>query len=261
MKWMVRLYSLILLAYTGWRTYDFMASQLPKTDLSFWLSLIFLFATEVGLLLWHETSLNHATTETQEQLANWMTWIDFFASTAAGIADMIIRQTMVVDYKIPPILVDFLIYGLPITMALNVAAVLVYISNDGEAQIKREKRQVQYEIYRQALADLRNAKVEIARDKKAQVYSDLRAEITGNIDKKYGTRTATATQPPVVEEKQGLLERLFRKPTEVVYNQETPAAVTAEVNKGERQDDAPTEILPEDGRARKSANPTSRRQS
>ena len=58
--------------------------QLPKNDISFWLSIAFLFATEAGLLLWHELSLRHVTTHKQENIATWLTWIDFVGSLSAA---------------------------------------------------------------------------------------------------------------------------------------------------------------------------------
>ena len=126
MKWVIRVYSLILLGYTGWRTYDFMSSQLPKNDLTFWLSIAFLFATEAGLVLWHEANLNHTTTQEQEYISTAMTGIDFVGSLTAGIADMILRQTILEGYQIPPVLAQFLIFGLPLIMAANVGAVILF---------------------------------------------------------------------------------------------------------------------------------------
>jgi hypothetical protein len=187
MQWIIRLYSLVLLAYTGWRTFDFMGSQLPKDDLSFWLSIIFLFATEVGLLLWQELSLSHATTEEQEDIAKWMTWIDFAGSLGAGIADMILRQTLI-QYEVPVWLGQFLIYGLPLVVGMNVAAVLLYQWNDADAQIEREKRQTKFLIYKAALQDLRAARKEIASDKKSMIYNELREDIVGQIDRRHSRK-------------------------------------------------------------------------
>ena len=113
MKWIIRTYALILLAYTGWRTWDFMTAQLPAGNISLWLPLLFLFATEAGLILWHEVSMNHSSTHQQQQISTALTWLDFVGSLAAGVADMIIRQTLDASYTIPPLLRDLLIYGLP----------------------------------------------------------------------------------------------------------------------------------------------------
>lgn len=185
MKWIVRGYSFILLAYTGWRTFDFMGSQLPKDDLSFWLSIIFLFATEVGLLIWHELALSYVTTETQESIAKWMTGVDFLGSTASGIADMIIRQTLT-NYEIPPWLAQFLIYGLPIIVALNVGAVLLYIWFDGDAWIVREQRQTVFAIKKQAIKDIKRERKTITESKKGLVYQTIRSAIVSEIDRDFG---------------------------------------------------------------------------
>ena len=240
MKWLIRVYSLILLGYTGWRTFDFMGSQLPKNDISFWLSIIFLFATEAGLLLWHEITLKHTTTEEQENISRWMTWIDFVGSTAAGIADMIIRQTLT-DYQVPPALAQFLIYGLPVIMAVNVAAVLLYQLNDAETQIEREKKQARFEIYKAALADVRRDRKAIAAEKKSVIYQELRREITGYVDNRHGIKKETASLNGKM----------------AIYNASTQAADQAtRVNTEAPLDEAPNLIITKNGKA----NPTRRRQ-
>lgn len=185
MKWIIRAYAVILLAYTGWRTYDFMLNQLPSGDTSTLLALLFLFATEAGLLLWHEVSINHSTTREQHQLSVTLTWTDFVGSLGAGIADMILRQTFYGNYVMPPLFALILLYGLPILVALNVAAVLLYLSNDGETQIKREKQELKFEITKQALDELRNNKVSIAKGLKDSIYRELRDDVTDKIEKEY----------------------------------------------------------------------------
>jgi len=102
MKWIIRGYSIALLMYTGWRTYDFMASQMPTGATGGFIAILFLFATELGLLLWHEVSMNHTTTEIQSHISVGLTWIDFIAATGAGIADMILRSTFADGYNVPP---------------------------------------------------------------------------------------------------------------------------------------------------------------
>lgn len=180
MRWIVRMYVFILLAYTGWRTYDFMINQLPVGDTSYWLAILFLFATEAGLALWHEVSMSHVTTKEQEEISVALTWIDFVGSLAAGIADMILRQTIASNYQIPTTLVGFLIYGLPAIVALNVAGGLMYLSNDAELQLTRAKKQLRFEITRQAIAELRDRKAAIAEKEKTAIYQKMHTEVTGN---------------------------------------------------------------------------------
>lgn len=194
MKWIIRIYSLVLLAYTGWRTYDFMASQLPKSDISFWLSIAFLFATEAGLVLWHEMHLHHTTTETQDKLTFALTWIDFVGSLAAGIADMILRQTFIDGYQIPPMLAQFLLYGLPCIMAINVAGVIVYEQHDAETQEEAAEKAAMFEIHKTAIKQLRAERQALATEKSGLIYARLRGQITGRVDHVYQGAPAL-TQP------------------------------------------------------------------
>jgi len=185
MKWIIRLYALVLLAYTGWRTYDFMLHQLPQGETGYLLALLFLFATEAGLALWHEISLNHTTTQEQQYAAQALTWLDFAGSLVAGIADMILRQTFAEGYVIPPLLVTVLIYGLPTVVAINIAGVLFYLANDAETQLDRGKKQLRFEITRQALRELRDNKGAIAEGLKKDIYRKLRDDVTGKIAREY----------------------------------------------------------------------------
>jgi hypothetical protein len=184
MRWVIRIYALVLLAYTGWRTYDFMVNQLPQGDAgSSLLALLFLFATEVGLALWHEVSMNHSTTREQQGLATGLTWLDLAGSLGAGVADMILRQQFIAGYTIPPLLGQLLIYGLPAAVALNVAGVLLYLSNDSEIQLDRAKKQLRFEITRQALRELRDNQGAIAESMKRDIFKALKDDVTGRVAK------------------------------------------------------------------------------
>lgn len=187
MKWIIRIYSFVLLGYTGYRTYDFMAAQMgtgSEATTSI-VALLFLFATEAGVLLWHEVSIKHCTTETQNFVAVALTWLDLAGSLGAGVADMVLRQTFVSGFIVPPLLATVLIYGLPLAVAFNVAGVLMYLSNDAENLIQRNKNQLRFEITKQALRELKDQRGAIAEDKKRQIYQRLRADVTGQIDQEY----------------------------------------------------------------------------
>ncbi len=184
MKWIIRLYALILLGYCGWRTYDLMLHQLPQGDTGSLLALLFLFCTEAGLGLWHEISLNHSTTHEQHAVSTGLTWLDFAGSLIAGISDMILRQTLG-TYVIPPLLVLTIIYGLPIVVALNVAGVLYYLSNDADTQLDRGKKQLRFEITKQALRELGDNRGAIAESLKRDIYRKLRDDVTGRIAKEF----------------------------------------------------------------------------
>jgi hypothetical protein len=168
-----------LLAYTGWRTFDFLTLQLPASDLSKALALFFLFATEAGLSLWHEIALKHATTQEQQSISTAMTWLDFAGSLAAGIADMILRQSLLEGYTIPALLAYGLLYGLPALVAANVGAVIYYERNDAENQLDRSKKQLKFEITRQALRELKDNQGAIAEGLKRDIFRALRDDVTG----------------------------------------------------------------------------------
>ena len=170
MRWIVRAYTLVLLAYTGWRTYDFMMQQLPDDSFNFWLAILFLFATEMGLAIWHEYSISHTTTYTQHYVAVSLTWLDFAGSLGAGIADMVLRQTMLANYQVPESLAVFLIYGLPALVAINIAGALVFLANDAEATIDRERRFIEFEASRQAIRQISSNRRVIASRKRDELY-------------------------------------------------------------------------------------------
>ena len=224
-KFFLRAYSVILLIYTGFRTYDFISSQLPKTDANFWLSIAFLFGTEIGLVFWHETNLKHTTTAIQDNVTFIMVWVDFIGSLAAGIADMILRQTFAEGYTIPPFLRDFLMYGLPLIMGLNVAMAIIFEQNDAKTQEAKAEKALQFEIHQEAMQDLRMDREAIAQEKKSAIYSKMRANVTGRIDGRYGKPT---TYPIVRQPQQkGLswLDRLLGRGGAVAqFNQESRAA-------------------------------------
>lgn len=176
MRWIVRVYTLVLLVYTGWRTYDFMMHQLPAGDLSFWLAILFLFATEARLAIWHEVSISHTSTYTQHYVAVSLTWLDFAGSLSAGVADMILRQTFYDGYQVPSLLATGLIYGLPLLVAINVAGALVYLANDAEQQLEREKRFIDFEASRQALRQVGSNRRVIAQAKRDALYDILADE-------------------------------------------------------------------------------------
>lgn len=199
MKWLIRFYAFGLLAYTGFRTYSFIQSQLPTSESGTFIALLFLLATEIGLLLWHEVSMHHTTTEIQSHIATGLTWIDFIAATGAGIADMILRQNFAAGYQLPPLLIILLLYGLPIVVALNVAGVLLFLSNDSDTVIEREKSKLRHEIHKQVLKDLSESRGTVAASLKKTIATQLREEVTGNTLRTYVRRLERqeqATSPP-----------------------------------------------------------------
>lgn len=223
MKWIIRIYALALLGYTGWRTYDFLYSQLPSGEFSVYLAIFFLFATEAGLALWHEIGLNHSTTHEQQRVSTALVGLDFLGSLGAGIADMILRQTLLQGYNIPPTLAYILLYGLPILVAVNVLGVIYFERHDAETQLDRAKKQLKFEITRQALREMHENQNIVAESMKKDIFKSLRDEVTGKVIRQYFREGRIPSQPIIQDEPPALVKagRNGRKDEAIALNVET----------------------------------------
>jgi len=171
-KWFIRGYIILMLVYTGWRTWDFITQTLPDNDGTFWLAILFLFATEVGLFMWHEISMRYITTYFQLYIATTLMWVDFVASIGAGVADMILRQT-VVNYQVPMWLGQALIYGLPLIVAANVAGAMMYLSNDADLKKQRARKMLDFEADEMAIRYLTDHKRNLVAARKKEITADI----------------------------------------------------------------------------------------
>ena len=177
----------VMALYTGYRTWHFLGEQMSgigNDEIRVFLPLLFLFAAEVGIGIWHTLNMNHTTTNEQDIISGTMVWVDFVASLGAGVGDMIIAQSMII-YTVPRWLAVALIYGMPAVMALNIAAGLLFLSNDGQAKIEKGKKSLRFEIHRQALKELQDNQGQIAGSMKKDIYAQLRREVTQSEMKRF----------------------------------------------------------------------------
>jgi hypothetical protein len=70
-------------------------------------------------------------------------------------------------------------------VALNIAGVLYYFSNDGEIQIDQRKKELKFEITRQALQELDENKDAIAAAMKEDIFKKLRDDVTGKVARRF----------------------------------------------------------------------------
>ena len=176
MKWVLRGYAIVLLAYTGWRTWHFIQTTLPENETGMFLGLVFLFATEVGLLIWHETSLR-ATTGRQETIAKFMLWVDFAASTAAGLADIFLFQSFVEGYELPRMLSLAILWGLPLVMAMNVGAAILYFNADSDEELGRAKRRLKHNIHKAAIQEVSKQQRAVAKGLAPELTNQLKKDV------------------------------------------------------------------------------------
>ena len=205
MKWAIRIYALILAIYMGYRTFDFMSEQIPISmgvDIKFFLPLLFILATEAGMILWNE-AIPRATSKEQFIIANIMVWADFTGSVFAGIADMIIRQTMI-EYTVPRPLALGLMIGMPVLGALNIAAAILHGMFNADDMTARMKEQTRWEAFSQAHLNVRKRRKILAATQAGAIIAELEAEardtalLINALRAPQVAPTAPTLQPPVM---------------------------------------------------------------
>lgn len=189
MKWVLRVYAGLLLIYTGFRTWRFLQTTLPSNETGMFVSLVFLLAAEIGLVIWHELSLR-STTGAQNSIAQVMTWVDFGASTIAGIADMLVSQSLVAGYQVPPLLALGILYGLPLVMAANVAAAILFFNADSDEQLNKTKRMLKHNIHAEAMAEIDRQRKSVGKGMAPEltkvIVAETMEEVRGAIIGEYG---------------------------------------------------------------------------
>lgn len=147
-KHIITLYACALLVYAGWRTYDYMAGSLQGvTDTTRLLvAMVFLFASEIGLLMWLHVGRPKATTDIQEAAATSMIFVNFVGSMILGLADVLKHNTM---YFVELAFLDPILLLAPwVLIVANVGGYLIYHMTDSEEQLSRAERRLSHEEIR-----------------------------------------------------------------------------------------------------------------
>jgi len=199
-------FAVVLLAYSAWRSFDYLSIGLAGVDptVATVVSLIFLFASEIGLLLWLHAGVPGSSTDTQETIAKSMIGVDFVGSLALGVADLLLHNTVyIVDFRwLDPIL----LVAPAILVAANVGAVVLYYLSDAEEQLRRAERQLDYEeaqleisARKAAIQELRSNRREIGEKLAPHYFAHIRARVTGRtisrFDKALSEKPAASTNP------------------------------------------------------------------
>lgn len=185
-------FAVVLLAYSAWRSFDYLTIGLKGVDptIATVVSLVFLFASEIGLLLWLHAGVPHSTTDAQETIAKGMIGVDFVGSLALGVADLLLRNTVyIVDFHwLDPIL----LVAPALLVAANVGAVVLFHLSDAEEQLRRAERQLDYEESQleiearlSAIKELRSSRREIGSKLAPSIYAHVRDRVTGRTVKRF----------------------------------------------------------------------------
>lgn len=179
-------FAVILLIYSAWRSFDYLMIGLNgvNSTVAVIVSLVFLFASEIGLLLWLHAGVPGSTTDAQETIAKCMIAVDFVGSLALGVADLLVHNTLYqVDFSwLDPVL----LVAPALLVAANVGAVVMYHLADAEEQLRRADRQLDFEeaqleitARQAAIKQLQSNRREIGEKLAPAIYADIRGRVTG----------------------------------------------------------------------------------
>lgn len=194
-------YGCILLGYTVYRSYDFLQYNLP-TAIAGEVALLGVFALDIGLIVWDTAYSYFAKSKRQEQISLAFIVVDFLGSFGAGVADMILRQTMI-NYVMPPVLGKILIYGIPAIVAGNVAALIYYMINDPTQAEKRVRRRIEAKVIEGALEQVEADADALAQEVKKSIAEVIKRRAKENVTGRYFARktegVSVKEEPEIVE--------------------------------------------------------------
>jgi hypothetical protein len=176
-----------MLAYTAWRTYDYMRANLAGVDAptAIAVSLAFLMFSELGMLVWLHYGQPKATSAAQESVATVMLWIDFFGCMAVNLGDLVQHNTL---YTVDLSNVDFILFIAPwVLVACNVAAYLVYKTTDSESSLEREERRLLHEEHAAEIKVRRRALYLVRRgsnDQAVKLAPHYKEDIEGRVQER-----------------------------------------------------------------------------
>ncbi len=179
-------FAIVLLIYAAYRSWDYMSGSLQGVDrtTAYLVAAVFLFASEIGLLLWLHFAQPNATTDIQETTANVMIGVNFIGSMILGLADLLKHNTL---YVVNLSWLDPLLLLAPwVLIAANVLGHIVYHLADSEESLKREERRLVHEEARLEIAARSKAVEELNRNRAAIAeklapgyYADLVSRVEG----------------------------------------------------------------------------------
>ncbi len=185
-KYLMTGYAIALLVYAGWRSFDYVSGSLAGIDktVATLVAIIFLFASEVGLLIWLHKAMPSATTDTQEATATTMIGINFVGSMVLGLADVLKHNTL---YNVRLDWLDPVLLLAPwVLIAANVGGVILYHLNDSEEMLHRAERRLAHaeskleiEARTKAVQELEKNEQALAEKLAPHYYADLVARVEG----------------------------------------------------------------------------------
>jgi hypothetical protein len=205
-KWILTVTIIAMLGYQAWRVYDYMSTSLTDVDenTAFWVALAFLAFTEIGLLVWLHVAQPGATTKAQESVSTAMVWVDYAGSMVLGLADLAKHNTM---YVIDLSRIDPVLFFAPwLIVAANVAAWIVFESNDSDEKLRREERrlahaehEVEIKARQEAIAEVNANMAGLSRQLAPYYFKDVSERVTGRTAARFGRQAAKLPELPPIQ--------------------------------------------------------------
>jgi len=206
-------FALLMLVYSGWRSYDYIGGNLAGVDETtrFIVSVAFLAFSEIGLILWLHVARPQSTTDTHETTATIVIWINFIGILILGLGDLLRRNTL---YEVDLSYLDPILLLAPwVLVFVNLGAYLVYTMSDSDEQLDREERRLRHEevglemeARRGAVRELRANRDAIGQELAPHYYNDIKGRITGRTMARFSRKAkdvaingTVVTEPPPAE--------------------------------------------------------------
>lgn len=200
-KHVITAFAIALLIYAGFRSFDYMKMNLQGVGqtTAYLVALVFLFASEIGLLVWLHVARPQATTDIQETTSTAMIAVNFVGSMILGLADLLIHNTL---YVVNVSFLDPVLLFAPwFLIVANVGGYLVYHMADSDEQLARAERRLHHEEVRlemeartQAIQELQGNLKGLAGKLAPHYYNDLVSRVEGRTAARFA-RAAKRLQP------------------------------------------------------------------
>lgn len=138
-------FAVMLLLYSAWRSWDYMVNNLEGVGVttSWLVAFAFLFASEIGLLIWLHFARSKATTGIQETVSTVMIAVNFVGAMTLNLADLLVHNKL---YNVDMSVIDPVLLLAPwILIAANVGGYIIYHMADSEEQLSKAERQLAHE--------------------------------------------------------------------------------------------------------------------
>ena len=175
----------VLVAYFGWRSYDFVTASLTGVSetVTILIGVIYVLATDVSFLLWRHVAAPTATTRRQHSIADAMAWILMALTVLTSAGDVLLHNRL---YTIDAAWLGPVLLFLPVaTVGVNLIGLKLFEDSDADRIEDLNARAVEFaenelsaEVHRAAIVEVRRSRAELAGKLAPHIAADVRNKVT-----------------------------------------------------------------------------------